>query len=105
MSESDTKIQHVELGEIPKQPAGASVVVDDKLELVKDVKVQLSVRLGNTEVTVGELFDLKQNHVLKLDSSTSEPIDLLLDEKVVARGNLVVVDENFGVEITEVLDV
>lgn len=102
---SSKKVQNVELGELPDEPAAKSLLSTNQVDLVKGVRVQLRAMLGNTDISVGELFQLKENSVLKLDVSTTAPVDLMLDDKVIARGTLVVVDENFGVQITEVIKV
>ena len=52
--------------------------------------------------SVGELFELKDRSVVKLDRLTTDPVDILLDEKVIARGKLVVAGDNFGISITEI---
>lgn len=66
------------------------------------VKVNVAVRVGSAETSVAELLELKQGAVLTLDRSVEEPLDVLVDGHVVARGMLVAVGENFGVSITEV---
>lgn len=65
------------------------------------VKAQLTVCIGTATLTVGELMAAKEQQVLRLDSKVAQPVDLLLEGKVVARGQLVAVDEHFGVRITE----
>lgn len=65
------------------------------------VKAQLTVCVGTTMLTVGELMAVQEQQVLRLDSKVAQPVDLLLEGKVVARGQLVAVDEHFGVRITE----
>lgn len=65
------------------------------------VKARLTVCVGTTTLTVGELMAAKEQQVLRLDSKVAQPVDLLLEGKVVARGQLVAVDEHFGVRITE----
>jgi flagellar motor switch protein FliN len=65
------------------------------------VKIQVSVRVGGAEASVGELAELKQGAVLTLDRLVDEPLDVLVDGHVVARGMLVAVGEYFGVRITE----
>jgi len=66
------------------------------------VKVQVSVRVGGTEASVAQLVELKQGAVLALDRLVDEPLDVLVDGHVVARGMLVAVGEYFGVRITEI---
>lgn len=71
------------------------------LDIVKNVKVKLEVRVGEAELTVDELLSLGQGSVVQLMRSTMAPVDLLIDGKVVARGHLVAADDNFGIQISE----
>lgn len=73
-----------------------------KLDLVKNVKVNLSVCIGDCEISVSELFDLRDGSVISIDRNISDPIDIKYDGKIIARGELVVVDDNFGIKITEI---
>lgn len=84
----------------PNGKEGASIL-SGNLDVIKNVKVRLTIRVGETTVSVGELMHMKEEHVLKLDSTVDAPVDVLLDNNVVARGQLVAVDDNFGVRITE----
>ncbi|NML42931.1 flagellar motor switch protein [Ramlibacter sp. G-1-2-2] len=65
------------------------------------VKVQLQVRVGSASMTVGELLAARENQVLALDRGVDQPVDLVLDGRTVARGQLVAVDDCFAVRITE----
>jgi flagellar motor switch protein FliN/FliY len=65
------------------------------------VKVQLQVRVGSATMTLGDLLAARENHVLALDRGVDQPVDLLLEGRTVARGQLVAVDEHFAVRITE----
>lgn len=65
------------------------------------VKVHLQVRVGGTSMTVGELLAARENEVLPLDRTVDQPVDLLLEGKVVARGQLVAVGDVFALRITE----
>ncbi len=97
---SETKVENLELSEFADE-AGGAVVARQSLDVVKDVSVQLTAVLGKSTLSVGEMFGLQENSVVTLDTLTDAPVDLLLDGKVVARGRLVIVDEHFGVQITE----
>ena len=66
------------------------------------VRVRLSVCVGMAEMTVGQLLDARAQQVFRLDRTVDDPVDILLDGQVVARGTLVAVDEHFAVRITEV---
>lgn len=65
------------------------------------VKVKLGVCVGEAVLTVGELLGARENEVLTLDRAVDQPVDLLLEGKVVARGQLVAVDGCFAVRVTE----
>lgn len=77
-------------------------VFGENLELIRDVKVRLEAVVGECEMSVGELFDLRDQSVVKLDRDVHAPVDIVLDGRRVARGSLVAVDDNFGVRITEI---
>lgn len=74
------------------------------LKLVRNVKIKLSAIIGGAEITVGELFELRDGSVLKLDKETQQPIEVFLGDNLVAIGNLVVVGDHFGVGITKVVN-
>jgi len=95
--------RRVLLQEIPTEKATGKDLVSGNMNLIKDLKVKLSVSVGGAELTVAELFSLKDDSVLKLDSATDDPVEVLLEGKVIARGDLVAVGDKFGVSITEVL--
>lgn len=65
------------------------------------VRIQLQVRVGSASMTVGELMAARENAVLALDRGVDQPVDLMLEGRTVARGQLVAVDEHFAVRITE----
>lgn len=100
----DTKEIHMlKLAEIQPPEAPGKKLLGENLELIRNLKVRLAVSVGHCELTVKELFDLRENAVLRLDKDTREPVDISLDGKVVARGMLVAVDDSFGVRITEIV--
>lgn len=98
---SESNVQDVMLEEIETEKLGKSVIKSNPLELVKDVKVQLAISLGEAHASVGELMALKEKSVLPLDRMLNDPVDILLNGNVVARGNLVAVGDHFGIQITE----
>lgn len=94
------KLEELEPAAAPERSKG---LFDGNLGLIQNLKVRLTVRLGRCELTVGELMSLKEESVLKLDRATTEPVDVLLDGQLIARGSLIVVEDNFGVRINEIL--
>ena len=74
------------------------------IERLMDVGLNLSVELGRKEMQVKEILSLGPGKIIELDKLTGEPVDLLVNGKLLAKGEVVVVDENFGVRITELID-
>jgi flagellar motor switch protein FliN len=70
--------------------------------VMRNVQVALRAKLGDVEMTVEELLALKAGAVLKLDRALGEPVELYLNDALVARGEIVAVDDNFGIRLTEV---
>lgn len=87
----------------PDDAGGNSNGQDLKLELVLDFPMEIAVRLGNTTRTIEELAGLVAGSVIELDRGVDEPADLIVNGQVVARGEIVIVEENFGVKITSIM--
>lgn len=68
---------------------------------LRHLKVQLTVSVGAAELTVGELLDAHAEQVIRLDRGMDDPVDVLLEGQVVARGILVAVGDHFGIRLTE----
>ena len=95
----------IELQEVSDENQDEGVpVIKRNMAYLKDVDVVLDVKVGCARLTVDKLFKLSTGSVLKLEQLANEPVELLLKDHVVARGRLTVVDDHFGVEITEVMD-
>ena len=73
------------------------------LDLVLDVKVKVSVQLGSCQIAMREVLALTTGSVIQLHHRASEPVGLYVNDKLVAYGEVVVVDENFGIKITELV--
>lgn len=82
-------------------PQGAQLLAQ-RFDLIGNLKVKVEAFLGNAELSVSELFALKEQTVVPLEASPSDSIDLMLDGKLIGRGTLVVVGEKFGIRLTEV---
>ncbi|HPJ26169.1 MAG TPA: flagellar motor switch phosphatase FliY [Synergistaceae bacterium] len=77
--------------------------VPSNLGLILDIPVRVTVELGRTRKTVGEILNLSPGSVVELDKLAGEPVDVLVNGKLVARGEVVVIDENFGIRVTEIV--
>jgi flagellar motor switch protein FliN len=73
------------------------------LDLLQDVEMEVSAELGRTRMSVRELVSLSPGAVVELDRAAGSPADLLVNGRLIARGEVVVVDENFGIRITEIV--
>jgi flagellar motor switch protein FliN len=99
---SEGTVRPVQLQELDVPAATKGSATDGGLELVEDVKVRLTISVGGTEMSIADLYALKEGELLPLDKGTNEPVDVYLGEKLVARGELMVSGENFAVRITEI---
>lgn len=73
------------------------------LELVMDVTLNLSVELGKTELSIKDVLELTRGSVIELDRVAGEPVDLLANGKLIAKGEVVVIEDNFGLRITSIV--
>jgi flagellar motor switch protein FliN/FliY len=73
-----------------------------KLQLVMDVELNVSLRFGQCQLPLRDVLDLTSGSVIELDRDVDDPVELLLDGKVIARGEAVIVDGNYGLRITEI---
>ena len=87
---------------LPEGAAAAAVPGDADLTRLTDVTVELTVEVGRTRMSLGETMSLGQGSVVTLDRLADKPVDLLVNGRPIARGEVVVIDEQFGLRITEV---
>lgn len=80
-----------------------SIAEGDNLGLILDIPLRVSAELGRTKVLVQDLMKLKKGSVLELDRLAGESLDILVNDRVVAKGEVVVVNEKFGVRLTDVV--
>jgi len=88
---------------LSSQPAAEKLPIDPaNLKLVMDVELNVSLRFGQRELPLREVLELAAGSVIELDRQVDDPVELLLDGKVIARGEAVIVDGNYGLRVTEV---
>lgn len=73
------------------------------LDLILDIPLRVTVELGRTKMVVSELLNLGQGSVIELNKLAGEPLEVLVNDKLVARGEAVVVNEKFGVRLTDII--
>jgi len=76
---------------------------DTNLNLLLDIPLKVTVELGRTSKQIKEILELSQGSVIELDKLAGEPVDILVNNKLIAKGEVVVIDENFGVRVTEIV--
>jgi flagellar motor switch protein FliN/FliY len=95
-----TDVEFIPLDTDP--PAPSASIGDADLTRLTDVTVELTVEVGRTRMSLGETMSLGQGSVVTLDRLADKPVDLLVNGRPIARGEVVVIDEQFGLRITEV---
>ncbi len=75
----------------------------ENIELIKDVPLEVTVELGRTSRSISEILDFAPGTIIELDKIAGEPIDVLVNGKFVAKGEVVVIEESFGIRVTEII--
>jgi flagellar motor switch protein FliN/FliY len=73
------------------------------IDILLDVPLEVSVELGRTKLVIKDLIQLGPGSIIELDKLIGEPVDLLVNDNLIARGEVVVFDENFGIRITDIV--
>ena len=76
---------------------------DVKLDVVLDIPVTISMEIGRTKISIRNLLQLNQGSVVELDRLAGEPMDVLVNGTLIARGEVVVVNEKFGIRLTDII--
>jgi len=76
----------------------------EKLSLLQDLMLNVYIELGRTQMKVKDILELERGYVLELDKMASEPVDIYINNKKIAEGEVVVIDKHFGIRITNLVD-
>ena len=79
------------------------VAVHNDIDMIMDIPVQLTVQLGRTKIAIKNLLQLAQGSVVELDGLAGEPMDVLVNGYLIAQGEVVVVNEKFGIRLTDII--
>lgn len=96
-----TIVKKIAFNEQTSIPEG-KMVAENSLSLINNLEVTCSVRLGTLILTVEELRQLKSGQTFALQQKTHEPVDILVNNQIIARGELMCCDDNFAIQIIEV---
>jgi len=102
--ESDEVVENVIKEEPPIEPKNvfSQQVSGTNIEILLDIPLEVSVELGRTKMVIKDLIQLGPGSIIELDKLIGEPVDLLVNDNLIARGEVVVFDENFGIRITDI---
>jgi flagellar motor switch protein FliN/FliY len=88
----------------PDLSADAPAAPPGSIDLLMDVDLEIKIELGRTQMTIDDILRLKKGAVVELDKLAGDPVDILVNERLVARGEILVVNDNFCVRVTEIVD-
>ena len=104
----ETENKTAEPAAAPDAATGAantpSKVTAENLRVFENVEVQMTVEVGNTEIKIRDLLRLNEGAVIELDRLAGDPLDILVNGTMIAKGEVVMVGERFGVRFTEIVD-
>ena len=87
----------------PPEPHASTEARPDPLELIREVSMELAVSFGDTSLPLADVLKLASGAIIELNRSVTDPVEVLVNGSVIARGDVVVVDGNYGVRITEIV--
>ena len=100
ISDSEPNINPALFTSFDTQPAQKQ---SNSIDLLLDVPLRISVELGKATMTIKDVLALGPGSVVELNKMAGEPVDIVVNDKLIARGEVVVVDENFGVRVTDIV--
>lgn len=118
MSDNNNENQLMDTPEQPKENASGSLAefeefdsssrsiagANEKLGFLKDLQMNIYIELGRTQMQIKDILELERGYVIELDKLASEPVDVFVNNKKIAEGEVVVIDKHFGIRITSLVD-
>lgn len=102
--QADAEAKDVQTAEMATLEADELVTSDDvNLDVILEIPVTLSMEIGRTEISIRNLLQLNQGSVIELDRLAGEPMDVMVNGTLVAHGEVVVVNEKFGIRLTDII--
>ncbi len=96
-------VPNVQQLQYPNLQTGLNAGEQGNISLIMDVYMEMTVELGRTKKTIKDILGMGEGTIIELDKLAGEPVDILVNHKKIAKGEVVVIDENFGVRVTEIL--
>jgi len=108
--ESGTSVDNLDFGQVPVGKAEFQHLSEEapshepkNIDLLMDINLPITIELGRTRMSIADILGLGPGSVVELNKLAGEPVDVLVNYKIVAKGEVVVIDENFGVRITQLM--
>jgi flagellar motor switch protein FliN/FliY len=102
MPNRSVNVQPVQFSNLQSNPLGHAE--ETNLNLLLDIPLKVTVELGRTHKVIKDILELSQGSIIELDKLAGEPVDILVNNKLIAKGEVVVIDENFGVRVTDIVN-
>jgi flagellar motor switch protein FliN/FliY len=102
MPNRNVNVQPVQFGNL--QSGSVAHTDETNLGLLLDIPLKVTVELGRTQKVIKDILELSQGSIVELDKLAGEPVDILVNNKLIAKGEVVVIDENFGVRVTDIVN-
>lgn len=87
-----------------RPPSKPNKIGAEKLKILESIEVNISIEVGRTEMTIKDLLLLNEGSVIELDRLAGEPLDILVNGAIIAKGEVVMVGERYGVRFTDIVD-
>jgi flagellar motor switch protein FliN/FliY len=101
MPNRNVNVQPVQFANLQNGAYGQ--VDENNLNLLMDIPLKVTVELGRTQKQIKDILELSQGSIVELDKLAGEPVDILVNNKLIAKGEVVVIDENFGVRVIDIV--
>lgn len=97
------EVMEMELDPLENRSSESSVPIATNLDFILDIPMEVSVELGRSKMVISDLLQLGQGSVIELTKLAGEPLEVLVNQKLIARGEVVVVNEKFGIRLTDII--
>jgi flagellar motor switch protein FliN len=103
MSDKDNRTSAMDMNLAELEPDSGGMENAQNMDFLLDIPLEITVELGSSKITIGELLKLSQGSVVELNKLTDEPLDIFVNKKLMAHGEVVVVNEKFGIRLTNIV--
>ena len=103
MDENNRQITAADVNLAEIEPGSVMNDNSQNMDFLLDIPLEVSVELGKTRITIGDLLKLSQGSVVELNKLTDEPLEIFINKKLMAQGEVVVVNDKFGIRLTNII--